>query len=130
MGDSIVRSFCRGLITPPTSLCDEFHYSAATTPSKRYDRTVKKLCSVHWSKVPDFYSLPTWRNPKGRVIRRLSFDLKMTSNGVTLDFEIVYKGQIMGSQKIGIDHSVKKSVEDSDRDDDAEIEAMVDALFS
>lgn len=30
--------------------------------------------------------------------------MKMISNGVTLDFEIVYKGRVVSSKNIGIDH--------------------------
>lgn len=84
-----------------------------------------QLCEVYWSRVPDFDSLPTWKNPDGKVIRRISFDVKMISNGVTLDFEIIYNSQVMASKNFGIDYTgcgstMNQSLGDYDSSEDSE----------
>ncbi|UKZ77425.1 hypothetical protein TrVFT333_005146 [Trichoderma virens FT-333] len=104
VGESVEKGFHWDLVIPATTIETTFIYSTENTPSNRCDETVKKLCDVRWSSVPDFDSLPTWINPIGDVIRRIDYDVKMTSNGVTLDFEIIYNNQVMASKKIGIDY--------------------------
>ncbi|KAL6828349.1 HSP70 family [Trichoderma camerunense] len=101
----VIKSFCQDLAKPTKTVQTNIIYSTASTPPARCDETVKRLCDVRWSTVPDFDSLPTWTNAIGQVIRRINFDVKMTSNGVTLDFEIVYKNQVMASKKIGMDYT-------------------------
>lgn len=54
----------------------------------------------------------------GQVIRRVSFDVKMISNGVTLDFEIIYNNQVMASKNFGIDHTGCGSTVNQSRGDD------------
>ncbi|EHK15660.1 uncharacterized protein TRIVIDRAFT_228686 [Trichoderma virens Gv29-8] len=104
VGESVEKGFHRDLVIPATTIETTFIYSTENAPSNRCDETVKELCDVRWSSVPDFDSLPTWINPIGDVIRRVNYDVKMTSNGVTLDFEIIYNNQVMASKKIGIDY--------------------------
>ncbi|KAK4079303.1 hypothetical protein Trihar35433_408 [Trichoderma harzianum] len=103
--EPVVKQFSHNLAKPTERLKIRFIYSTATTPSKRCDETVKQLCELYWSSVPDFDTLPTWVNRIGQVIRRISFDVKMISNGVTLDFEIIYNGQVMASKNFGIDYT-------------------------
>ncbi|KAJ4861040.1 hypothetical protein T069G_06028 [Trichoderma breve] len=123
--EPVVKQFCHDLTEPTESLTIRFIYSTATTPSKRCDETVKQLCELYCSSVPDFYTLPTWINRIGKVIRRVSFDVKMISNGVTLDFEIIYNGQVMASKNFGIDYTgcgstVNQSREDYKSEEDSE----------
>ncbi|KAL7950824.1 HSP70 family [Trichoderma barbatum] len=59
----------------------------------------------------------------GQVIRRISYDVKMTSNGVTLDFEVIYNNQVVASKKIGIDYgrcgsTLNQSLGDPNSDSD------------
>ncbi|KAL6788339.1 hypothetical protein J3E68DRAFT_444939 [Trichoderma sp. SZMC 28012] len=121
----VVKGFFREFRKPFKTIKTVFIYSTVSTPPARCDETVKRLCDIRWSSVPDFDSLPTWTNPVGRVFRRMSYDVKMTSNGVTLDFEIIYNNQVMASKKIGIDYTrcgstVNQSSEDSDKDKDSD----------
>jgi hypothetical protein len=104
VGEYITRGFCINLKRPVERISSRLIYSTASNPSKRCDETVKELYELPWSTVPDFYSLPTWANPKGQIFRRISYDMKMISNGVTLDFEIVYNGRVVSSKNIGIDY--------------------------
>lgn len=104
MGDFISKGFYTDLTHSISTRSTKLIYSTSATPPKRCDETVKKLYNLHWTTVPKFNQLTTWVNSKGRTIRRFCFDTRMTSNGVTLDFEIVYKGQVVASKNIGIDY--------------------------
>lgn len=104
VGESISKGYHTDLEKPVTHHSTELIYSTSAIPPKRCDETVKKLYSLQWSTVPKFNKLATWVNSKGRTIRRFCFDTNMTSNGVTLDFEIIYKGQVVASKNIGIDY--------------------------
>ncbi|KAL7973792.1 hypothetical protein HDV63DRAFT_413813 [Trichoderma sp. SZMC 28014] len=104
VGKFISKGFLTDLERPITKHSTKLIYSTSATPPKRCDETVKKLCKLHWSTVPQFNKLTTWVNAKGRRIRRFCYDINMTSNGVTLDFEIIYKGQVVASKNIGIDY--------------------------
>ncbi|QYS98211.1 hypothetical protein H0G86_005401 [Trichoderma simmonsii] len=118
--ESITHGFKNDFVKPFKTMKTEFIYSTVTTPPERCDETVKRLCKVRWSSVPDFNSLPTWINPIGKVVRRINYDVKMKSNGVTLDFEVMYKNRVMASKKIGIDYtccgSAVNQFHDSDED--------------
>ncbi|KAL7909220.1 hypothetical protein GGI35DRAFT_493223 [Trichoderma velutinum] len=125
--EPVVEPFCHDLTEPVEKLNITFIYSTAPTPSTRCDETVKQLCEVYWSSVPDFYSLPTWTNSEKDVIRRVSFDVKMMSNGVTLDFEIIYNNQVMASKNFAIDYTscgstVNQSLGDYDSNEESEKE--------
>ncbi|EHK40875.1 uncharacterized protein TrAtP1_004241 [Trichoderma atroviride] len=104
VGQSISKGYRTDLEMPVTHYSTKLIYSTSATPPKRCDKTVKKLCRLQWSTVPEFNRLPTWVNSKGRTIRQFCFDTNMTSNGVTLDFEIIYKGQSVASKNIDIDY--------------------------
>ncbi|KAM0256664.1 hypothetical protein ACHAQJ_004818 [Trichoderma viride] len=104
VGEFTEKAFYNDIEKPIKSLSTDLIYSTSAIPSKRRDETVKELYKLHWSSVPDFHSLPTWINPKGQTIRRICFSIRMTSNGVTLDFEVLYGNKVMASKKIGIDY--------------------------
>ncbi|KAK4078719.1 uncharacterized protein Triagg1_3050 [Trichoderma aggressivum f. europaeum] len=118
--EPITKSFYQNLTQPTEIVETSFIYSTTSTPSKRCDETVKQLCSVRWERVPNFYSLPTRRNSKGRVIRYIEYDVKMTSNGVTLDFEIVCNDQVMASTNFCIDYTGCGSTVNQGDDDSTE----------
>lgn len=104
MGQPIIKSFCMDLTKPISYNSTYIVYSTSKTPPKRCDETVKELYELQWSTVPDFNSLPTWKNPLGKTIRQIDFEIKMISNGVTLDFEIIYEGEVLASKNIKIDY--------------------------
>jgi hypothetical protein len=104
VGKAVVKGFVCDIEEPIQSYSLELIYSTSAIPPKRYDETVKKLYTLRWSSIPSFQSLPTWINPKGRIIRQISYDLRMTSNGVTLEFEAIYDHKVVASTKIAIDY--------------------------
>ncbi|KAL7927677.1 hypothetical protein ACQKWADRAFT_325165 [Trichoderma austrokoningii] len=104
VSEPISRGYYADIEKPVKKYSIDLIYSTSATPPKRCDETVKTLYNLHWSKVPNFKELSTWVNPKGRTVRRFCYDVEMTSNGVTLDFEIKYNRQIVASKDIGIDY--------------------------
>lgn len=78
-------------------------YSAAKNPPDRCDASVKRLCMIRWSKVPPFDSLPTWENKKHKVFRHICYEVKMVSDGVSLDFQIFYEGSMVASKNVDVD---------------------------
>jgi hypothetical protein len=105
VGKSIELGFHQDLDKPLDSISTHLIYSNALNPSDRCDETVKELCQVRWARVPDYDSLPSWKNSKGTRLKRLSYIIKMTSNGVSLDFEISHEGRIVASKNVVVDYS-------------------------
>jgi hypothetical protein len=105
VGKSIELSFHQDLEKPATEIVTYLIYSNSPIPSERCDDTVKELCQVRWSRVPEYEDLPTWKNNKGCIIRKLVYVIKMTSNGVSLDFEISHEDKIVASKNVAVDYS-------------------------
>lgn len=105
VGKSIELPFHQDFEEPMESVSTDLIYSNAINPSSRCDETVKELCQVRWSSVPKYEELPSWKNSKGRLLKRLTYTIKMTSNGVSLDFEISHKGKVMASKNVTVDYS-------------------------
>ncbi|OTA06912.1 hypothetical protein A9Z42_0077040 [Trichoderma parareesei] len=124
VGKSIELGFHQDLDKPLDSISTHLIYSNALNPSDRCDETVKELCQVRWTRVPDYDSLPSWKNSKGTRLKRLSYIIKMTSNGVSLDFEISHEGRIVASKNVVVDYSesgaaARRSSTVAGNDDDA-----------
>ncbi|PTB46849.1 hypothetical protein M441DRAFT_445543 [Trichoderma asperellum CBS 433.97] len=105
VGKSIELGFSQDFESPASEIVTNLIYSNSPQPSERCDDTVKELCQLRWSRIPKFDDLPTWTNNKGRIIRRLSYVIKMTSNGVSLDFEISHDDRIVASKNVAADYS-------------------------
>ncbi|KAL7798049.1 hypothetical protein V8C37DRAFT_418546 [Trichoderma ceciliae] len=105
VGKSIELGFHQDLEGPIDNIVTHLIYSNSLVPSSRCDETVKDLCQVRWLRIPKFDDLPTWKNPKGKIFRRLFYIIKMTSNGVSLDFEISHDDKIVASKNLAVDYS-------------------------
>ncbi|UKZ77423.1 hypothetical protein TrVFT333_005144 [Trichoderma virens FT-333] len=105
VGKSIELGFHQYLEEPAETISTCLIYSNAPTPSDRCDETVKELCQVRWSSVPNYDELPSWKNPRGQLLKRLAYIIKMTSNGVSLDFEISHDEKIVASKNVAVDYS-------------------------
>ncbi|KAH0499383.1 hypothetical protein TgHK011_006583 [Trichoderma gracile] len=105
VGKCIEMGFHQDLDKPIDSISTDLIYSNALAPSDRCDETVKELCQIRWSRVPNFNELPSWKNSKGQRVKRLSYVIKMTSNGVSLDFEISHEGRVVAAKNVVVDYS-------------------------
>lgn len=127
VGKSIEHGFHQDFEGPMNSISTYLIYSNALNPSNRCDETVKELCQVRWSRVPKYDDLPSWKNPKGQMVKRLFYVIKMTSNGVSLDFEISHDRKIVASKNVVVDYRESGSVarrsetlvEEEEEDDDS-----------
>ncbi|KAL6696176.1 actin-like ATPase domain-containing protein [Trichoderma pleuroticola] len=129
VGKPVEEQFHQDFNEPVDSISTCLIYSNALNPSRRCDDTVKELCHIRWSSIPKYDDLPSWKNSKGQLVKRLDYIIKMTSNGVSLDFEISYKGKIVASKNVAVDYSesgvaARRSVDhvnvdDSSDDDDS-----------
>jgi hypothetical protein len=106
----IEQEFYQDFESPASEIVTNLIYSNSLQPSERCDETVKELCQLRWSRIPKFDDLPTWTNNKGRIIRRLSYVIKMTFNGVSLDFEISHDDKIVASKNVAADYSESGTV--------------------
>lgn len=125
-GNCIELGFHQDLEHPMDDIITYLIYSDALNPSNRCDETVKVLCQVRWSRIPKYDSLPTWTNSKSKTIRRLIYVIKMTSNGVSLDFEISHEKKIVASQNVAVDYRESGTVarrSESRVDDDGSVYA-------
>ncbi|KAL7950826.1 hypothetical protein V8C42DRAFT_359648 [Trichoderma barbatum] len=126
VGKSIELGFHQDLEEPVESISTCLIYSNALRPSDRCDETVKELCQIRWSSVPKYDDLPSWKTPRGQLLKRLAYVIKMTSNGVSLDFEISHDQKIVASKNVAVDYSESgtaarrsEPVADGEEDDDS-----------
>jgi|SRR5687768_4399634 hypothetical protein len=52
-------------------------------PSTRHDHTVTQLCEISWDASSMVQPIPFWTNPEGKLLRKLMFEVEMTSEGGT-----------------------------------------------
>lgn len=82
-------------------------YSQAGTPPNRFDHTVKLLCRMQWSFIPDIAVLPEKRNDAGHIFYELPYRIEMVTQGVSQDFQVFYEDKVVAA------HSVSESLSES-----------------
>ncbi|PNY28423.1 Uncharacterized protein TCAP_01645 [Tolypocladium capitatum] len=101
--EPICHAFWQDLESPTDTIETELVYSAAAAPPDRCDASVKRLCMIRWSKVPAFDSLPTWQNGKRKVFRHVCYEVRMVTDGASLDFQIFYEGNMVAAKNVDVD---------------------------
>ncbi|VUC27157.1 unnamed protein product [Clonostachys rosea] len=96
-------SFWQDFTEPDNEIKTELVYSEAEVPPSRCDDTVKQLCEIKWENIPKFNTLPIWTNCEGEDLRQLVYEVQMASDGVSLDFAILYRGQRVASKNVSVD---------------------------
>ncbi|EXV04309.1 Hsp70 family protein [Metarhizium robertsii] len=102
-----VFEFFQALTEQPTELVNEMVYSQAGTPPNRFDHTVKFLCRMQWSFIPDIAVLPEKRNNAGHIFYELPYRIEMVTQGVSQDFQVFYEDKVVAA------HSVSESLSES-----------------
>ncbi|KAM0346115.1 hypothetical protein ACHAPU_005884 [Fusarium lateritium] len=90
------------LTSPDQDIQVDIITSKSSTPSKRYDDTVKKLCTIKAS-LPNWTDLPKQTNEDGQGFRHIEYDLRMISDGSSLEFEVCHENQSLASESIMFD---------------------------
>ncbi|KND95002.1 hypothetical protein TOPH_00406 [Tolypocladium ophioglossoides CBS 100239] len=101
--EPICHTFWQDLENPTDTIEIELVYSTSHNPPDRCDASVKRLCMIRWSKVPAFDSLPTWENKKQEVFRHICYEVKMVTDGASLDFQIFYEGNMVAAKNVDVD---------------------------
>lgn len=87
--------------------------SEEEAPSRKSD-TVNRVAGISVKVDTPFEALPTWTNSEGKVFRELSYDVTMTSDGVSMVWEVIINGKVQGQQNITIEQDVDRLGEDLD----------------
>lgn len=82
--------------------------SNAAEPPQRKDQSIKSLCKIHISDIPDFDELEEWTNPDGKLCHRFHYDIKMTCDDASLDVAVIHKTRRLGSQNVTVDFHTKE----------------------
>ncbi|KAM0205863.1 hypothetical protein ACHAQI_008693 [Fusarium lateritium] len=81
--------------------------SDCSTAPTRYDDSVKKLCTIKASKPPNWTELPIYTSEDGHAFRHIEYDLRMVSDGSSLEFKICYGDQTLASESIMFDSTIQ-----------------------
>lgn len=109
-------SFWQDFEVEPESIQTELIYSEAPQAPKRVDDSVKPLCTITWFRVPEFKKLPSWTNREGKVLRQVCYEVRMISDGDSLDFAIYYKNKRVAAQNVAVDFRKAARLRDPESD--------------
>ncbi|KAF4446399.1 hypothetical protein F53441_9967 [Fusarium austroafricanum] len=118
IGDSIsaydpqFHSYWQDLTSPGQSIQIDIVTSDTPTAPNRKDSSVKPLCVITSSELPEWNSLPVYTNKDGQVFHRVSYELGMISDGTSLDFSVYYKNKKIATGSVPFD-----STNENDSDD-------------
>ncbi|KAF4459287.1 Heat shock 70 kDa 12B [Fusarium albosuccineum] len=99
----ISYQFWQDLSSPDDDIFVDIVISAAATPPMRKDKTVKPLHTIRISRIPNWDKLPSWTNKKGEEFRRVDYELRMISDGPTLEFSVRHNNRRLGAQNVSFE---------------------------
>ncbi|KAJ3527025.1 hypothetical protein NM208_g10913 [Fusarium decemcellulare] len=99
----ISYQFWQDLSSPDDDIFVDIAISAAATPPMRKDKTVKPLHTIRISRIPNWDKLPSWKNKKGEEFRRVDYELRMISDGPTLEFSVWHNKRRLGAQNVSFE---------------------------
>ncbi|KAG5788843.1 hypothetical protein H9Q69_012092 [Fusarium xylarioides] len=115
--DPVFESFWQDLTSPDDDLQIDIVTSDASTPPTRKDDSVKPMCIVKASELPRWDTIPVWTNEDGEVLHRITYELRMISDGSSLDFQVFYKNKSIASGSVAFD-----SISQNDTDDEDDVQ--------
>ncbi|RBR18012.1 hypothetical protein FVER53590_07907 [Fusarium verticillioides] len=115
--DPVCESFWQDLTSPDDDLQIDIVISDASTPPTRKDDSVKPMCIVKASELPRWDTIPVWTNEDGEVFHRITYELRMISDGSSLDFQVFYKNKSIASGSVAFD-----SISQNDTDDEDDVQ--------
>ncbi|KAF5628189.1 heat shock 70 kDa 12B [Fusarium tjaetaba] len=112
--DPVCESFWQDLTSPDDDLQIDIVTSDASTPPTRKDDSVKPMCIVKASELPRWDTIPVWTNEDGQVFHRITYELRMISDGSSLDFQVFYKNKSIASGSVAFDSTSQNDTDDED----------------
>ncbi|KAG8419809.1 hypothetical protein J3458_004646 [Metarhizium acridum] len=95
-----VFEFFQTLTEQPTEMVNEMVYSLAETPPNRFDHTVRSLCRMQWSYIPNITVLREKMNDAGHIFYELPYKIEMVTQGVSQDFQVFYEDKIVAAHNV------------------------------
>ncbi|CCT65615.1 related to hsp70 protein [Fusarium fujikuroi] len=112
--DPVCASFWQDLTSPDDDLQIDIVASDASTPPTRKDDSVKPMCIIKASELPRWDTIPVWTNEAGQVFHRITYELRMISDGSSLDFQVFYKNKSIASGSVVFDTTSQNDTDDED----------------
>ncbi|KAH6635068.1 actin-like ATPase domain-containing protein [Chaetomium sp. MPI-SDFR-AT-0129] len=78
--------------------------TSVSSPPKRWNRTMEKLCKIKWETSINIQSLPTFTNSDGKVYHELEYEVEMTCVAGSVDFAVYHEGERQGSRNVEINY--------------------------
>ncbi|KAF4959813.1 hypothetical protein FGADI_1315 [Fusarium gaditjirri] len=112
--DPVCASFWQDLTSPDQDLQIDIVTSDASTPPTRKDDSVKPMCVIKASEIPKWDTIPVWTNEDGQVFHRITYELRMISDGSSLEFQVYYKNKSIACGSVAFDSTGQKDTDDED----------------
>ncbi|KAF5631189.1 heat shock 70 kDa 12B [Fusarium sp. NRRL 52700] len=112
--DPVCASFWQDLTSPDQDLQIDIVTSNASTPPTRKDDSVKPMCVIKASELPKWDTIPVWTNENGQVFHRITYELRMISDGSSLEFQVFHKNKSIASGSVAFDSVSQDDTEDED----------------
>ncbi|UPK90041.1 hypothetical protein LCI18_000976 [Fusarium solani-melongenae] len=93
------------LSNPDDEVVVDIVFSDAETPPKRQDGTVKPLRVVKVPQVLDWDKLPLWENSNGEEFRHYEYELRMVSDGTSLNFSVHHNKRKIATESASFESS-------------------------
>lgn len=81
--------------------------SDSSVAPTRYDDCVKNLCTIKASQLPSWTDLPIHTSEDGHAFRHIEYDLRMLSDGSSLEFKICHGDQTLASESVMFDSTIQ-----------------------
>ncbi|KFA54890.1 hypothetical protein S40293_08558 [Stachybotrys chartarum IBT 40293] len=107
----VCHSFWQDLDAPLEEVVSELVVSDDLVPPSRLTGSVRKLCLIKWTDIPDFGKLPMWKNGSGKVVRQICYDVKMFTDGGSLDFAVYYEGKRVASKNVSVSYETESGTD-------------------
>ncbi|KAH7228787.1 hypothetical protein BKA60DRAFT_603167 [Fusarium oxysporum] len=112
--DPVCASFWQDLTSPDQDLQIDIVTSDASTPPTRKDDSVKPMCVIKSSELPKWDTIPVWTNEDGQVFHRITYELRMISDGSSLEFQVYYKNKSIACGSVAFDSTGQNDTDDED----------------
>ncbi|KAF5607897.1 heat shock 70 kDa 12B [Fusarium subglutinans] len=112
--DPVCASFWQDLTSPDQDLQIDIVTSDASTPPPRKDDSVKPMCIIKASELPKWETIPVWTNEDGQVFHRITYELRMISDGSSMEFQVFHKNKSIASGSVAFDSTSQNDTDDED----------------
>ncbi|KAF9766862.1 hypothetical protein IL306_000668 [Fusarium sp. DS 682] len=112
--DPICKAYWQDLTSPVQDIQLDIVTSDAPTPPRRKDDSVKPLCIIKSYELPKWDTLPVWTNEDGQVFHRVNYELRMISDGTSLEFRVCHKNKSLASGNVVFDSTGQNDTDDED----------------